>query len=198
MHWVRSTTNLAYNVANCSDFPCDQEQYDSILRASNVKLAGLTSHDSDPQVNRDLGTIAAECAEWILDECVKPGSNSRVWMFSSLDVERLLSPFVDANLRKAHRVLVETSSILRNWGMDKSYSDYSSSDLWSIRSFAGSQVLQGLERALNLQRLAKCSADVLKALFLVILGTVIAVGYSTSVSQSNEVRSFTCLRCHQS
>lgn len=127
---------------------------------------------------------------------MKPGSNSRVWMLSSLKAECLLSTFLDGNLCKALRVLVETSSILHNWGMDTSYSRYSSTDLWSIRSFAGSQVLRGLERALNLQRLANASADVLKALFLVLLGTVIAVGYSTSVSHLDEVYHFIRLQRH--
>lgn len=119
-------------------------------------------------------------------------------MFSSLDAERLLSKYVDANLSKAVRILVETSSILRNWGMNTNYLHYSSSDLWNIRSFAGSQVLKGLESALNVKRLAESSADVLKALFLVTHGTVIAVGYSASLSQSDEVRLNTCPRCHHS
>ena len=198
MHWVLSTNNLVYIVAKCSDFPCNQEQYDSILRTNTVIVAGNTSHSFDPEVCWDLGTMASDCAEWILGKSVKPRAKNRVWTFSSFDAECLLSPFVDANLSKALRVLVETSSILRNWGMDTSYSDYSSSDLWSIRSFAGSQLLQGLERALNLQRLAESSEDVLKALFLVILGTIIAVGYSTPVSRSNEVRSCNCLRYHHS
>ncbi len=117
-------------------------------------------------------------------------------MLSSINADLLLSKFVDGNLSEALRVLIETSSILRNWGMDTSYSHYSSSELWSIRSFAGSQVLHGLERALNLQRLALVSADVLKALFLVILGTIIAVGYSTSVSNSDEVKQSIRLLCH--
>lgn len=63
----------------------------------------------------------------------------------------------------------------------------------NIRSFAGSQELQGLERALNLQRLAKVSADVLKAPFLVLLRTTIAVGYSTSVSHSDERLESPCI-----
>lgn len=115
-------------------------------------------------------------------------------MFSTLKAELLLSSFVDGNLSKALRVLVETSSILRNWGINTSYSHYSSSDLWSIRSFAGSQVLQGLEYALKNTRLAKASADVLKALFLVLLATIIAVGYSASVSHLDEVDRFHRLR----
>lgn len=168
------------------DFPCSQEQYDSILRTDDITLVGNARQTFDPEIHWNLGNITADCAEWLLEERMKPGSNSRVWMLSSLKAECLLSTFLDGNLCKALRVLVETSSILHNWGMDTSYSRYSSTDLWSIRSFAGSQVLRGLERALNLQRLANASADVLKALFLVLLGTVIAVGYSTSESHLDE------------
>ena len=71
--------------------------------------------------------------------------------------------------------------------MDADYLNYSSFDLWKIRSFAGSQVLLGLENALKNSQLAKASADVLKALFLVLLGAIISVGYSNMVSKSNEV-----------
>ena len=161
-------------------------------------MLGTDKRTFDLEFHWDLGSIASDCAEWVLDERVKPGSNSRVWILSSIDAETLLSEFVDGNLSKAVRVLVETSSILYNWGMDTSYSHYSSSELWSLRSFAGSQVLHGLERALNVQRLAVVSADVLKALFLVILGTIIAVGYSTSVSNSDEVKHFIRLLCQRS
>ena len=157
------------------------------MRTSDIILIGNTNHKFDPEVHWDLGSIASDCAQWVLNGRAKPRSYSRVWMFSSTRAELLPSTFVDGNLSKGLRVLAETSSILRKWRTNTSYLYYSSSDLWNIRSFAGSQVLQGLERALNLQRLAKISADVLKAPFLVLLRTTIAVGYSTSVSHSDEV-----------
>lgn len=110
-------------------------------------------------------------------------------MLSSLKAEHLLSNLVDSNLTRALRVLVETASILHNWGDNATYSHYSSSDLWSIRSFAGSQVLRALEANLTNTILARASSKVLKALFLVLLGTIIAVGYTDSVSRLDKVSS---------
>lgn len=150
-------------------------------------MIGNVEQNCNSEAQWDLGSIALDCADWVLDERLKPGSKSRVWLFSSFEAEYLLSTIVGGDLSRAFRVLVEISSIIHNWGIIASYSQYSSSDLWRIRSFAGSQVVQSLEQALKLNRLAKASADVLKALFLVLLGTIIAVGHSTSIHHSDEV-----------
>lgn len=181
--------------ADNADFPCSREQYEEILRTNDNILIGNLKQHCNSEAQWDLGSIALDCADWVLDERLKPGLKSRVWLFSSLEAQYLLSTVVGGDLSRAFRVLVEISSIIHNWGMFTSYSQYSSSDLWRIRSFAGSQVVQGLEQALKFNRLAKASADVLKALFLVLLGTIIAVGYSTSVSNSDEVSPFPRLHC---
>lgn len=181
-------------IADNSDFPCSQEQYNAILQVNNNILFDDVKHTFDSEVKWDLESIVFNCADWILHERVNPEMNSRVWIFSSLKAELLLSAFVHNNLSKALRVLVKTSSILHNWGMHAECSHYSSSDLWRIRSFAGSQVLRGLKTALKNTSLAKASIDVLKALFLVLLGTIIAVGYSTLVSHLDEVSRFVRLR----
>ena len=174
--------------ADSSDYPCSRDECEKILQSNKHTPFGKAKHSFYPEVHWDLGSISSDCIDWILDERLKPESNSRVWIFSSFNAELLLSNFVDGSLSKALRVLVETSSVLHNWGVDARYSHFSSSDLWKIRSFAGSQVLHGLEHALRIASLAKASAEALKALFLVLLGTIIAVGYSTSVSYLNEVR----------
>lgn len=93
----------------------------------------------------------------------------------------------------ALRVLVEVSSVLHNWGCNASYAGYSAKDLWSIRSFAGSQVLQGLEAALSNSMLAKASQGELKALFLVAFGVTTAIGFSKSIIQLEKVSFPPCL-----
>ena len=157
------------------------------MQTNDSILFGDVKCSFRPEVQWDLGYITADCAEWVRQERLKPESNSRAWLFSSHKTEILLSTFVGFSLSKALRVLVETSSILYNWGLDTSYSQYSPSDLWRIRSFAGSQVVHDLGNALKNARLANASQDELKALFLVLLGTIIAVGYSNSVFDSEEV-----------
>ena len=173
--------------ANLPDFPCSYDQYERIINLNDDILIGNATHNFPLEIRWDLESVVSDCVEWVLEERLRPESNSRVWMFSSFKAETLLSTFVGGNLSKALRILVETSSILHNWGMDADYLRYSPSDLWKIRSFAGSQMIHGLELALKNARLAKASVDNLKALFLALLGTIIAVGYSTSVFHSDEV-----------
>ena len=173
--------------ANLSDFPCGYDQYEKIINGNNDILIGDARHNFPLEIRWDLESVVSDCAEWVLEEGLRPETNSRVWIFSSFKAETLLSTFVGGNLSKALRVLVETSSILYNWGMDANYLQYSPSDLWRIRSFAGSQAIHGLEDALKNVKLAKASVDVLKSLFLALLGTIIAVGYSASVPYLSEV-----------
>ena len=108
-------------------------------------------------------------------------------MLSSTELRYLLSNILGENISKALRAVVETSSVIYNWGDEATFSHYSSSDLWSIRSFAGSQVLQELDTVVSNSKLAKASRDELKATFLVLFGMVVAVGYTGSSSQSNRV-----------
>ncbi len=171
------------------DFPCTQDKYSAIVCDSDFVIVGDAERTFKPRILWDLDAVSSDCAKWICEEHVEPVSNSRVWMLSSLKAEDLLSNFVDPDLSKALRILVETSSILHNWGGDATFSHYSSSDLWSIRSFAGSQALRNLGAVLTNNRLATSSKDVLKAVFLILLGTIIAVGYTSSVSQEVEVSS---------
>lgn len=172
---------------NPPDYPCTQDKYNAIIAASDLIIVGDAQLPFEPDFLWDLDAVSSDCANWICEEHVNPASNSRVWMLSSLKAEDLLSKFVNSKLSKALRVLVEMSSILHNWGDDATFSHYSSSDLWSIRSFAGSQALRNLEAVLTNNRLAEFSKDMLKALFLILLGTIIAVGYTGSVSQEDEV-----------
>ena len=65
--------------------------------------------------------------------------------------------------------------------------DYNKDDLENIRSFAGTSVLRHLERVLSNIALAETSLKEMKALFLILFGTIIAVGYSQPVGHDEEV-----------
>ena len=68
------------------------------------------------------------------------------------------------------------------------WKSYTSAALLGLRSYAGTLVLQHLEGILSRSNLAMASLRALKALFLIIFGTVIAVGYSKPIVQANNVR----------
>lgn len=159
-----------------SDFPCSLEKYNAI--PSGIVSYGDAKRTFEPQISWDLHSIASTCANWICDEDTNVVANSRVWILSSLNTQHSLSDLLGEDFSKALRLLVKISSIIYNWGDQATYSHYSSSDLWGIRTFAGSQVLRRLHATLTIHKLAKASQDELKAIFLVLFGTVIAVGYT--------------------
>ena len=85
------------------------------------------------------------------------------------------------------RLLVETSSALYNRGLQQEYAGYNAIELWRIRSFAGDKVLEGLQRVLNNKALSYASLFELKALFLILFGTIVSVGYSGQWTLSGSV-----------
>ena len=168
------------------DFPCSQYHYDAILRDCNRSV--------EPVARWGLSAISSNCTDWITSSHLPANVDNFAWIFSSLNSERLLSGWVSPDLSMALRVLIETSSVLHNWGCNASYAGYSATDLLSIHSFAGSQVLRGLDAALSIHTLAKASQGGLKALFLVLFGTTTAVGCWKPIVQLETVSYSSCLK----
>lgn len=119
----------------------------------------------------------------------EPASTNRVGILSSSKLEHLLDNLVDKSLRRAFKLLIESSAVLYNHDGDTGFywKSYSVADLANIRSIAGTLVLRHLERALKNLALAKYSLRELKALFLIVFGTIIAVRYSKPVTQADDV-----------
>ena len=172
------------------EFPCSQEKYSEILCRSGLVISGDFPLRFDPMVEWTIHAISSDCAAWMSADHTTVTSASRVAILSSFAFERLLSNFVDSTPSKAFRLLVETSSHMNMCqvsGIDASYARLDSDDVCSVRSFAGSIVLQFLESALSSKFLASASVDVLNALFLILFGTIIVVGYWRPISLANEM-----------
>ena len=194
-----SVSNVLIRTADSeifSDVPYIQEVYSSsITNTSDFNdITGGATQFFAPQIDWNLHDIASNCADWICEGAADPNSNSRAWMLSSVVVESLLSGILTRDLCKALRVTVGTSFIIYDRGDYPSPNHLSSSYLWIIRAFAGSQVLRKLDAVLNTGKIAKASIDELKAIFLLLFGTVIAVGYTgpriyrKKVNKSDQVR----------
>ena len=132
----------------------------------------------------DLDALTFDSACWMSHQNSEPASTSRVGILSSSKIEHLLENLVDRGLRRAFKLLTESSSVLYNHDGDTDvyWKSYSLTDLANVRSIAGTLVVQHLERALKNLALAKYSLRELKALFLIVFGTIIAVGYSKPVT----------------
>ena len=133
--------------------------------------------------------MVSEFAGWMSHKHALPASTSRVGILSSAKFTQLVRTIADEDLTRVFRLLVESSSVLYNYDgqLDIYWKDYYRDDLESIRSFAGTSVLRHLERVLSNIALAEASLKKMKALFLILFGTIIAVEYSRPVGHSLEV-----------
>ena len=144
------------------------------------------------EVYWDIDAISLDFAQWMSTQHLTPVSTSRVRILSSFTLPRLISSLVPGNLGQNVRLFVETSLALNDGCLQVYYAGHHPTDLWRIGSFIGNKVLEDLEKALSNTVLAKVSLMELKALFVVLFGTIIAVGHASQGIQSSNV-SFLCL-----
>lgn len=180
IHTLKSLFSVELTEA---DFPCSQHKYDAILSESDYIISGDVELRFESYVTWDIDTLALDFATWVSQDSTVPATTSRAGIMSSLRFERLIVSAAAPDLGKDLRLIVEISTFFHCNGAQASYAGYSAMDLWSIRALAGSNLLRSLETALSNTKLAKASDRELKALFLILFGAVIAVGYTTSINQ---------------
>ena len=108
-------------------------------------------------------------------------------ILSSYRFKQLLQERLSENLASALRLLCEASSVLYNIGFQKAYAGRTAQDLARIQSYAGCRVLGLLEAVLSKNSLSKMTLGNLKAIFLVLFGTILAVGYTRQIATYGEV-----------
>jgi hypothetical protein len=74
--------------------------------------------------------------------------------------------------------MMHTSLIVYNHGPQDRYCGIPYDDFYALRNHAGTNVLIGLEDLLRPAELAKATPEKLKAIFLLLFGTVLAVLYN--------------------
>lgn len=89
-----------------------------------------------------------------------------------------MSNLVPKKLCETLRLLVETTTMIYNWGSDAQFPHCSADELHGIRSFAGSQMNRALQNALHPTRVANSSIDQLAGLVFLLFGTMIAVSHT--------------------
>ena len=143
----------------------------------------------ESEVVWNLDAMVSEFAGWMSQKHALPASTSRVGILSSAKFTSLVRHIANQDLTRTFKLLIESSSVLYNYDgqLDIQWKDYYKDDLESVRSFAGTSVLRELERILSNSALAETSLNDLKALFLILFGTIIAVGYSRPVGHNPEV-----------
>jgi hypothetical protein len=97
---------------------------------------------------------------------------------STTRFERLLHPWISLELAKDFRIMVYTSSVIYNLGVRDDYCGYTAPEFYNIRSYTGTQVLNGLEKLLRPSELTNASNEKTRAIFLLLFGTVLAIVYN--------------------
>ena len=185
MAWPSTLNTCAdHEAASCigdADFgqlPCER---DSIL-TENSQLAFKT------RMQWNIDSISTSFVEWMNDGDVSLNSMSRVGLLTSYKFQAIVSDLLGEDLSRSFRLLLETSSIFYSHDGETQFLGYSHTQLRCIQNAAGTRVLRMLQSALSKSVLAQCHLGKLKALFLILIGTIIAVGYSDSQSFSKSVR----------
>ena len=143
--------------------------------------------DFDDNIEWTVHTLCSELALWMFDDDAIPGPTSLVGLLSSSAFERLILETKCGAISTPLRLFLELSSVLYCSNGQSSYAGCSPCELWEFQASMGSKVLRSLDAALGAPTLMASSLDDLKALFLVVLATIIAVGYSKSWRYSGDV-----------
>lgn len=136
----------------------------------------------------DIRSTTRDFATWFSSESLhnRPHDEivtalvSRVSVILSAQFRQIIASPLDDRLGQNFRILAQTSSALYDLDNGR-YAGYTVFQLARLRSYAGSQVLCYLERALSARAIEGASLEVLQSLFLVLAGAIISIGCMESL-----------------
>ena len=150
-----------------------------MLQSGSPLMQEHTELDFNHLVEWDIDALSTDFATWMAVDSVHPAATSRVGILSSAECQILLHEYLEEDLCTSFRLLIKVSSLLYN-RKDRPHPHYELEQLDLIRSSIGAKLLTCLEMALKNTALAKASKEKLMSLFLVLLGAIIAVTYTTA------------------
>jgi hypothetical protein len=161
----------------------------------DIQIAGIGAGASsyEPNMNSQLVTQPIELdfeelVRWDLDDLSKNWAifmgyptqipqTSVIGVMSSFQLQHLLSDWIPKNVCEPFRLLVYTSSLMYTLGSRESYYGHAQLEVRLLRAYTGTALLSGLEKLLRERNLAKAVPERLRAAFLVLFGTILAVSY---------------------
>lgn len=154
-----------------------------------LEFAGISLQFAS-QITWTLGALVDDIVNWL--NTPNLSQTSKVGTLSSPQFLDLIKPITNDDTYLYFQRMIYTESL----AYTKSTSPYghflSIAELHQIGAVAGNAWLKALDEKLKLQYLSTCSKEQLHALFLLLIGTILAVGYTRPVqvpsSILNEVR----------
>ncbi|KAH8742564.1 hypothetical protein BGZ57DRAFT_743686, partial [Hyaloscypha finlandica] len=146
-------------------------QDDLATKSQKLALVEITL-DFSSQMTWDLSHLVDDMIHWlnhpILSETSKVGTLSSPQFFD------LIKPFIDELARTDFHRMIYAISLA--YTQPDSH-DFSIPELYQVGDLAGHRFLKRLDKLLKPQQLKSCSGDELRVLFLLVIGTILAVGY---------------------
>lgn len=150
------------------------------IRALETLTAGL-HRDSQASLEETCNRVI----KWLLDNDNQDQNSSIVSFLASDAFYDAARETVDAEmLREFRRLVLSTSLLHTSWGSGLCPPELGKESLHEISHTSGSALLQRLERLLSPQQIADCGMDSTRVIFLVLVGTLLAVSYSSQSTTS--------------
>jgi len=146
------------------------------LRSSPVQLAFVD------YVRWEISAFTAECARWIADPDLT--NISQVGAMSSPQFQSMIKSSVGEAISNDFQSMIYAISLAHTQQETGEKHMYTTLELQRIGSLAGERLLCFLEKMLTAQSLGKLSRNDLQVLFLMTVGTLLAIGYARPVSES--------------
>ncbi|KAF4635574.1 hypothetical protein G7Y89_g2527 [Cudoniella acicularis] len=141
------------------------------LSAENITL------DFASNVIWDLRALTEDIVSW-LNTAMKPDKTSKVGILSSPQFLKLVESSLEQNPRMNFQRMIYAISLAYTQPAAPDKHAYGALDLYRVGSIAGHEFLKDLDRRLRPEALKRCDENVLQALFLLLVGTILAVGYT--------------------
>jgi hypothetical protein len=166
-------------------------EFRALLQAKSkaLELAGISLKFTS-QVTWTLGALVDDMVNWL--NAPNQSQTSKVGTLSSSQFLDLIKPTMKDDIYIYFQRMIYTTSLAYTQSTSPHTHFLSITELHQIGAIAGHSWLKTLDEKLKPQYLSTCSKEQLHALFLLLIGTILAVGYTSPAQAlsptSNDVR----------
>jgi hypothetical protein len=157
-----------------------------LLKTNNLALKSITLNFGS-QITWNLPALVDDVVDWLeLLDSPQISTTSKVGILSSPNFLELIEPYVgfEKMLNFQRMLYAESLAYIQPTTEDQHH--LSIRELQQIGAVAGHSFLKFLDDKLRPQSLKHCSKEGLQTLFLLVVGTILAVGYTGPVVDASE------------
>jgi hypothetical protein len=157
-----------------------------LLKTKSLALKSITLNFAS-QITWNLPALVDDVFDWLkLLNSPQISSTSKVGILSSPNFMELIEPHVGFEKMVIFQRMLYAESLAYIQPIAKDHHDLSLRELQQIGAVTGHSFLKFLDDKLRPQSLKHCSKEALQALFLLVVGTILAAGYTVPVVDSSE------------